>query len=238
MEVKITYLYHSCFSLEVDKKVFLYDYPGSRIDKRAEEGLKTQLRGKELYVFISHAHGDHFSPDVVKFSSDAEKTHFILSSDVYTALFPKLNGDLLEANPDSTYSLDDMQIRTFESNDAGVAFLIRFAGLKVYFGGDLAKWDWPEWSEKKREDHVRVFDEVVRSLEKEKIDIAFSNMDERLPSWAGPIEFIERVKPTYFVPIHTFGSEEWIDDLVEEGWDAKTEIFHYSEPGDEVIWKF
>ncbi len=240
MEVKITYLYHSCFSLEVNGDVLLFDYPGSSVEKRVEERFKDQLSGKKLYVFISHAHGDHFSPDVVKFSQNAEKTHFILSSDVFFT--PSLGPDdeLIEAHPDSTYAVDDLSIKTFESNDAGVAFLIRSGSidLNVYFGGDLAKWNWPEWSKKKREKHVEVFDEVVEALTKEKIDIAFSNMDERLPSWAGPIEFIERVKPRYFVPIHTFGSEEWIDDLVEKGWDAKTKIFHYSKPGDDVIWRF
>ncbi len=238
MNVKITYLYHSCFSLQVDKKVLLFDYPGRGVEKKAEDRFRKMLNGKDLYVFVSHAHGDHFSTDVAKFSSDAESTHFILSRDVPSHGLSVTLKDITEAQPDSSYSLQDIGVRTFESNDAGVAYLIKLNSLTVYFGGDLAKWNWPEWSEKKRKEHVKVFDETTDILKEKDIDIAFSNTDQRLKSWAGPVEFIEKVRPKYFVPMHTFGNVEWIDDLVRKGWDSKTEIFHYSESGDEIVWNF
>ncbi|MEF8873245.1 MAG: MBL fold metallo-hydrolase [Candidatus Thermoplasmatota archaeon] len=237
MEVNITYIYHSCFSIQLQDKVFLFDYPGAEVGANAEKKLRSQIRGRDLFVFVSHAHGDHFSPEVTDFSSGAESARFILSKDVPSRRF-SLQSDykVREVKPGRSYSIDDVVVKTFESNDAGVAFLLRTEGATIYYGGDLAKWNWPEWSERKREEHVKVFDEVVRSLKDEDIDIAFSNMDERLPSWAGPVEFMEKVKPAYFVPMHTFGSEEWIDDLVEKGWGSDTELFHYSSPGDEVSW--
>lgn len=235
MEVKIQYLYHSCFSLHFENVVLLFDYPGREVKEPTEKKLESKLKGKKLFVFVSHAHGDHFSPEVTKFSNDAEETYFLLSDDVPASRFGK--EEVIEVAPNESYRIEDMKIKTFKSNDAGVAFLILLKNATIYYGGDLAKWDWPEWSEKKRKEHVEVFNDVVDSLKKEDIDIAFSNMDERLPSWSGPVEFIERVKPTYFVPMHTFGSEEWIDDLVNKGWEAETKIFHYSKQGDEVTWK-
>ncbi len=238
MEVTITYLHHSCLSLSTEDKIFLFDYPGRQVRKKAEEEFIDQIEGKDLYLLISHGHGDHFSPDVTKFSEYAERTVLIASSDVNISRMDLDKIDaVIEAEPDSSYDHKDLKINTYKSNDEGVAFLITLKEkILVYFGGDLAKWDWPEWSVKKRREHVKVFDEVVESLKKKDLDIAFSNMDPRLSSWAGPIEFIEGVKPKYFVPIHTFGSEESIDEMIEKGWSAETEIFHYTSPGDKITW--
>ena len=238
MDVCITYWYHSCFTLESDKKVMLFDYPGRGIDDPLDEKIGSMVKGSELYVFVSHSHGDHFSPDVAKFSSEAEKAHFILADDVPVKRMVdkiySLSSDVsfTEVKPDESHRIDDLKVRTWKSNDAGVAFLIYSGGKKIYFAGDLAKWNWPEWGEQKVKEHVEVFDDVVEGLEQEEIDIAFSNMDERLPSWAGPIEFIERVKPKYFIPMHTFGNESWIDDLIGSEIKADSEIFHYEKSGD------
>ncbi len=238
MKVQITYWYHSCFTLEEDKKVLLFDYPNRGIDSSLDEKIKSIVKGSQLYIFISHAHGDHFSPEVTKFSAYTDETHYVVSNDVpkKTIIHNKAeveeNNTFTQVDPNQNYKIKELQIRTFKSNDAGVAFLIDIKGKNIYFGGDLAKWNWPEWSEEKVKEHVKVFDKVVKELKKEEIDIAFSNMDERLPSWAGPVEFIEEVSPRYFVPMHTFGNEEWIDDLVNEKISAESEIFHYKKSGD------
>ena len=238
MKVRITYWYHSCFTLEEEEKVLLFDYPNRGIESSLDEKIKSIVQGSELYIFISHAHGDHFSPEVTKFSAFADETHYVFSNDVPKSTIvhykagDEIKNNLTQVDPTQNYKIKDLQIRTFKSNDAGVAFLIDIKGKKIYFGGDLAKWNWPEWNEKKVKDHVKIFDKVIRQLKKEEVDIAFSNMDERLPSWAGPVEFIEKVNPRYFVPMHTFGNEEWIDDLVNEKISAESEIFHYKKSGD------
>lgn len=238
MEVKITYIYHSCFLLNLGKKILLFDYPGKGVKAGVKKKLRSQINGSELYVFISHGHGDHFSPEVTEFSSDAERTHFLISSDIRSERLSIGPSDRLESvGPDRSYRVNGLGIKTFKSNDAGVAFLIDWKDITIYYGGDLARWDWPEWSKKKRDEHVKVFEEVTDILQEKNIDIAFSNMDERLSGWAGPIEFIEKVEPNYFVPMHTFGSEEWIEDLVKEGWNAPTEVFEYRDQGEQIIWE-
>ncbi len=132
--------------------------------------------------------------------------------------------------------IGDLRVRTFKSNDEGLAYLISIQGVTIYFGGDLAKWDWPEWSRAKRQRHVKVFERTLDILKDLNIDVAFSNMDQRLESWAGPVEFINTVKPRFFVPIHTFGNEEWIDDLLMKDLPDETTVFKYERPGEFVIW--
>ncbi|MBS3782074.1 MAG: MBL fold metallo-hydrolase [Candidatus Thermoplasmatota archaeon] len=239
MKFQINYWYHSCFTIRSDDTVLLFDYPGRGMNTSLDEKIKNIVKGKELYVFISHAHGDHFSPEVVKFAAPAAKTHIMISSDVSKERIVSRVSDPADSvtftsvEPDSRYKIEDLSVTTFESNDAGVAFLLEIYDYTIYYGGDLAKWNWPEWDQEKVREHVRVFEDIKRELKKEDIDIAFSNMDERLPSWAGPIELIEEVNPRYFVPMHTFGNEEWINDLVKEEIKADSEIFHYKKSGDE-----
>ncbi|MFP4143431.1 MAG: MBL fold metallo-hydrolase [Thermoplasmata archaeon] len=235
MRLCVTYWYHSCFTVEMEDKVLLFDYPGRGMDRHKDSKINAMVEGSKLYVFFSHVHGDHFSPEVTKFIENAEKTHLLLSSDIpVKSITEKISDEesLTSMKPEELYNIDDIEVRTWKSNDAGLAFLINYKEKKIYYGGDLAMWNWPEWNEEKVKEHVKVFDDVIEELKDENVDIAFSNMDERLPSWSGPVEFIEKVKPKYFVPMHTFGNEDWIDDLIEAKIDAGSEIFHYESPGD------
>ena len=241
VEVKITYCYHSCFLLEIGGKTFLFDYAGRGISKKLKENIKSRIKSKELYIFFSHSHGDHFSSEVTEFLHLPEESYCIISNDISPASLRRSENEknqafITQVEPDRKYEVDDLKVRSFLSNDEGVAYLIDVDGKKIYFGGDLAKWNWPEWDQKKVKEHVDIFEDALTRLEKENIHVGFSNMDERLPSWAGPVEFIERVKPKYFVPIHTFGNEEWIDDLLKKKPEGTKKIFNYEKPGDQIGW--
>lgn len=185
------------------------------------------VRGSNLYVFVSHSHGDHYGRGVFDISKEAKSTTFIVSEDV-----PLKNAHRLAGG--HRLHLDSLDIETFASNDAGVAYLIRTGSSLIYYGGDLAKWDWDDFDEATRRYMVDVFEKMIRHLSKLDVDIAFSNTDQRLESWGGPLEFLEVVKPSYFVPMHTFGHHEWIDDLVEKTDHPEERIFRYVRPGDFV----
>lgn len=241
MEVKVIYVHHSCFLLETDEEVFLFDYPPeSHLSSGAKEIVLDEIRGSVLNVFISHSHPDHFTSGIDEFSRYAERVNYVLSPDVYALRNSMdLEGDVIEAEPGGEYPLNGYDIKAFKSNDAGVAYLVQSDDMTLYYGGDLAKWDWEEWSEDKRRSKVKVFKDILEVLRKKGVDIGFSNMDERLESWAGAVEFIETVSPRYFVPIHTFGNEAWVDDLMEElGGEEHPDIFNYENPGDKVVWRF
>jgi len=230
--MKITYLTHNCFTIEKEDKVFLFDYPSDRyIKDNVKNTISRIAKNSNLFVFISHSHPDHYNPDIFELKEIAEKTYFVLSDDA-----PLTYGDKSElikiVEPDEQYGIDGLSVKTYKSNDQGVAFLIELSNIKIYYGGDLAKWNWPEWSEDKRKSKVKIFEDALKRLKKLHIDIAFSNMDERLESWAGPVEFIKKVRPEYFIPMHTFGNEEWIDDLLKENLPDDVDIFKYEKTGD------
>ena len=57
--MKVTYLAHSGFLVEMEEAYFLFDYYKGELPKIDRE--------KEWYVFASHAHYDHFRKEIFSF---------------------------------------------------------------------------------------------------------------------------------------------------------------------------
>ena len=54
--MKVTFLYHSSFLVELSQCTLLFDWYGGTIP--------AYDKSKPLYVFASHHHGDHYSPEI------------------------------------------------------------------------------------------------------------------------------------------------------------------------------
>ena len=54
--MKITYIHHSSFSVELDNTILLFDY--------FKGNLPSFDKNKKLYVFSSHSHHDHFDESI------------------------------------------------------------------------------------------------------------------------------------------------------------------------------
>ncbi len=232
---KIQYIYHNCFYLSIDNKDFLFDIPSS--EHLPEDGqpilYNVIQHSKQLYIFFSHSHEDHFGIEFVSKIKDIKKnTIFFISYDIYS-----LNPSLFEQNshilePEDEYDLEGLKIKTFESNDLGNAYLIKVQDKKIYFGGDLAEWIWPDTKEAEKKAIQQYFEEILNELKEEGIYIAFSNMDPRLRDFGGTFKFIDIVKPKYFVPMHSFGIYNHFKRLLEIKDKTLTKFFIYNKVGD------
>ena len=85
--IRITYLSHSGFLVELDTAYLLFDYYKGDLPE-----LNT---GKKFYVFVSHAHYDHFKKDIFKLRDYLPDVYFILSNDVE----PDGDGDVMYIGP-------------------------------------------------------------------------------------------------------------------------------------------
>ena len=68
--MKITYIHHSSFCVEIEGKVLVFDYyNGTGVPSCTYHG-KMPKYSKEtpIYVFSSHSHRDHFDAEVLKWS--------------------------------------------------------------------------------------------------------------------------------------------------------------------------
>ena len=52
--MKVTYIYHSSFAVELEKSMLIFDYYG-------KGDLPERPAGKQVYFLNSHSHPDHFS---------------------------------------------------------------------------------------------------------------------------------------------------------------------------------
>ena len=74
--MKITFIEHSGFMVEMERTVLLFDYYQGEIPAFDKE--------KTLYVFVSHSHADHYNPVIWKLKEQYEKVQYIISDDVKT----------------------------------------------------------------------------------------------------------------------------------------------------------
>ncbi len=237
MKAEITYIFHNCFVLKTPEKTFLFDYPADEfLSNEMRELIQTKISGSDLYVVSSHNHQDHFNRDVARLSPIVKNIRYILSKDILKRnRFYKELTESYSIAPDQTNFIDGMEIHSFRSNDEGVAFLISLNGLHIYFGGDLACWDWDELTEHEHRFLVDYFGEVLADLKRRPIHIAFSNMDPRLPNWSGAAQFIQTVNPDFFVPMHTFGDTQSIARFLTENSQPLQKFFHYQKTGDSIV---
>lgn len=234
MHCRLIYIFHNCFVLKIGEKALLLDYPAPEfLSAEAAHAVRESVRDTELYIFSSHSHGDHFSPSVTEWVHIARKTYFIVAKDVAKA-FPSLSthGETLVTLPGRKEAIGELTIEAYPSNDLGVAFLIAVGEKTLYFGGDLANWNWENDDEDRRLEAF--FRRILEKLVKQPIDLAFSNADPRLSNWSGAYEVIEKIKPRFFIPMHTFGKTEVLTDFRQGLPQTSTSVWTYDHPGDVV----
>ena len=128
--MKITYINHSSFAVELDTCVLLFDYFKGDIPKFS--------KNKKIYVFSSHGHHDHFSPKVLKLEKEYDNILYILSEDIQI----KESDKIIFIKEDEKLNINDLQIQTLKSTDIGVAFIVNVEGVSIYHAGDLNWWHW------------------------------------------------------------------------------------------------
>jgi L-ascorbate metabolism protein UlaG (beta-lactamase superfamily) len=197
--MKLTYVYNSCFALLDGVTVlifdFFYDYTGAL--------KKIISKAENLYVFVSHAHGDHFSPKIY----DWNASKYIISNDVSG----RAGADITKLSKGETYKDDRVFVKAYGSTDAGVSFYIEYKKKKIFHAGDLNNWHWNEEAPPNEvrscEDFYRAeLGEIARDVK--ELDLAFFPIDPRLGSdyEKGAREFIEKINVAAFVPMHFGGN--------------------------------
>lgn len=191
MKIRTKYIHHSSYTLEIKNYFLVFDY--------FEGDLKIPS-DKDVYFFVSHVHADHFSKVIFDYSDRVKK--YIISDDV------KYKHDkAIYVAPNKEILVDGMKITTYDSTDAGVAFMINVKGKNIFFAGDLNDWYWEmeDDDNAKNAMHAR-FAKEVGKMRSTNIDIAYFLVDPRQASqYALGAEQILQLKPKYFLPMHFWG---------------------------------
>lgn len=235
--MKITYIHHSSFAVELESAVFLFDYyegtlPEFPVDKR-------------LFVLASHFHGDHFSPVIFELAEQRTNVRYILSKDIGARRVPEKYRDLVcfvkagEKMELDARLLPQGTLETFKSTDEGVAFWITCEGQEIYHAGDLNNWWWEgedkAWNHNMEANYKREMEKMAgRSA-----DVAFVPLDPRLGQWfyLGMQGFMEKVNAKHVFPMHFWKDYSIIEAMknhpASEGW--RDRIMTICKEGEEFI---
>lgn len=179
--MKITYIGHSGFAVELAGCALLFDYFEGAMPSFAPE--------KPLYVFASHAHRDHFNFDIFKLSGLHPDVTYILSRDIRRKW--SASGFARRGVPQTAQEalvflgaheqkrLGTLCVETLDSTDAGVAFLVSAEGKTIFHAGDLNDWVWEEESPEENRAMTARFRTEVARLAGRHIDAAFLVLDLR-----------------------------------------------------------
>ncbi|MCD8082680.1 MAG: MBL fold metallo-hydrolase [Clostridiales bacterium] len=136
--IKVTYLHHSGFLLETDHGQLLFDCWDVELPRLDPE--------KDVVVFVSHRHPDHFDPAIWKLAALHPHVFYVLSDDIWQNRVPDEHRGRVEfMDPGSVLELPEcggMKITAFRSTDEGVAFLVEVDGRVIFHAGDLNDWQW------------------------------------------------------------------------------------------------
>ncbi|WP_122638814.1 MBL fold metallo-hydrolase [Romboutsia sp. Marseille-P6047] len=204
--MKITYIHHSCFSVELDKVTLLFDYFKGDLPKFDKD--------KKLYVFSSHQHHDHFNSIIFDLEKEYKNIKYILSNDINC----RKSENTVFVGPNEDIEVDRLRIRTLESTDLGVAFIITLDGKTLYHAGDLNWWHWEgENTDAQNKDAGDRFKHEMKKLKDKKVDVAFLPLDSRQGEqfYLGFNEFMNMTDTKYAFPMHFWRTYSIIDKLKE-----------------------
>lgn len=226
----ITFVHHSCFVVETKERTMVFDYvQGGKVNGYHFAGVLPEFdRNKPLYVFASHAHQDHFDLEILKWAGDHPNIRYILSKDIRLSdRYLERNGiaasvkeKITFAPPLKTFEVDDMNIKTLRSTDAGVAFLIGAEGKYFYHAGDLNLWKWDGAGDLVNGKETRAYKHEIHKLADYEIDVAFVPLDSRQKKYAaeGLMYFMEHVDAKAVFPMHMWQDYSPIAALQTPRW--------------------
>lgn len=213
----VTYLYHSGFLVETENYYLIFDYYTKSGKYNFIQPKK--LNNKKVIVFASHFHQDHFDKTIFEWEKELPQIQYILSNDIFKT---KKQENMLMVAPNKEYQLENILIKTFLSNDSGVAFLVNVDGINIYHAGDLNWWHWNEESDTFNKEIALSYKKEIDQMKGNTIDIAFVPVDLRLEeNYLLGIDYLmKKVNTIHVFPMHFWDKYE-VFNLLEQDERAK-----------------
>lgn len=212
--MRVTYIKHSGFLAEWEDIACLFDWVEGELPPIPPE--------KRLYVFVSHIHADHFTPELFDRCRGHGRRTFFLSSDIAAGPEKGDAATVIRLPPDMRRIIGGgkrgpLSVTTLGSTDCGVAFVVNYAGKTVYHAGDLHWWAWPDDTPEEERDMRNRFSAQIAKLRGLAIDAAFLPLDPRLENnfWMGFDALMRSTHVKMAFPMHMWEEYGYIQKLRE-----------------------
>ena len=209
--MKVFYIYHSGFAVETEKYKLVFDYymePKKNSEEFEIENFITD--SKQVLIFSSHSHGDHFNSEILEWKKKNTNIKYILSDDITT------EGEYYFVKEGDILNIDGVEIKVFGSTDLGTSYFVKCDNKTFFHAGDLNWWAWSDDTPEEEKYMRDLYIEKMKRVEEIKeVDFLFYPVDPRLEenSFLGVEDFVKRVKVKNIIPMHMWDKYEIVEEL-------------------------
>ena len=202
--MRLIYIYHSGFIIESKEFAILIDYYRDTPEFYVHRHFLK--RPGRLYILSSHAHPDHFNPEILEWKKIKKDIKYIFSKDILKRRRAKPE-DALYLKKGDVFEDENIRIQAFGSTDVGISFLIDCEGKKLFHAGDLNNWHWKDESTpaevaKAEGDYLHELNTLAETTN--HLHLAMFPVDPRIGTdfMRGAQQFVDRIKTDVLVPMH------------------------------------
>ncbi len=193
----VKYLFHSGWEVRTRDHLLIFDYTDPLPTPGRPAGLPraiepAEIADQKVTVFISHAHSDHFNPEILKWRDAVKSIRYVWGWEGVGS------PEDIHFGRDRRFVEDrGIEILNIHHDFDGIpesAFLVRVDGLTIFFAGDHGSG---------RGMMNPVFGDNIRYLagQAPELDLMFT------PTFGGEIDAIRALKPRVVLPMHDGGRE-------------------------------
>jgi L-ascorbate metabolism protein UlaG (beta-lactamase superfamily) len=193
----IRYLFHSGWAVRTRNHLLIFDYteplpPPGRPARGPRAIVPADIADRNVTVFVSHAHSDHFDPEILKWRDVVKAIRYVWGWEGVGA--PE---DIRFGRERRVVEDRGLEILNIHHEGDGMpesSFLVRVDGLTIFHAGDHG-------SSRGMKDPV--FGDNIRYLagQAPELDLMFT------PTFGGEIDAIRALKPKAVFPMHDGGRE-------------------------------
>ena len=134
--MQIIFIHHSCFLVELDDKVLIFDYfDGDKVEGMHFTGkLPSYEPDTKIYMFASHSHKDHYDMDILRLADKYPNIHYVFSKDIRISphflskhgIDPTVRDRVTFVSPDNTYHVETVVLLSHKKADSYIHIDVEF----------------------------------------------------------------------------------------------------------------
>lgn len=211
-EARLWYLGHSGYAVQTQGNLLVFDYfAGGRLpdDPALRNGYidPQEIAGMKVTVFVSHEHADHFDPGIFEWAASVPDIRYVMGCAAET----EQPYELVE--PRVARDFDGLKVRTIESNDSGVGFLVEVDGVTIYHAGDhanrLQDFSGPYCAE------IDWLAEAGVRPDLALMPVSGCGFGDQEAVRLGVNYALEKLQPRVFIPVHSLNNEYRYEEFID-----------------------
>jgi L-ascorbate metabolism protein UlaG (beta-lactamase superfamily) len=240
-EALIWYLGHAGWAIKTKSHFLIFDYVSSSSTGKTAENPSlaagyidpAEIKDLDVFVFVSHSHGDHFDPSIFRWERVIKNTHYVFGWEA-----DKNSRYHYLSHPRKKTTIDGIEIFNINHEFDGIpeaAFLVKTDGLIIFHSGDHGSTG---------EELNPLFKENIDflSAQAKGIDLAFiSQFGSRTGGEVnnGDLYTIEKLGPKVTFPMHQGGGERFYKKFADEAVlkKARTKVIPAEKRGDRFFYQ-